>query len=315
MTRTIVALYDDIYTSNHVVQRLIDAGYSRDRISLVARDSHGEYAGFVNELETMDPGAAAEGAEIGGGIGMILGGLAGLLAGLGALTIPGIGAVLVAGPFGAAISTLAGAGAGTLAGGVAGGLIGALVELGIPESDAAYYLEGVRRGGTLVIARVPDHKTEMAIEIMNNFEPANIEARVTEWRARGWQAFNPEGKALSEADLEKEQSRYDGPWEEDYLGAQDDTFDDYELGFRRHYQFDLPSPAYSYATYLPAYRYGYDLASDEQYRDREWQDVAPEARRTWEAGDHFPGAWEEFEAAVEHAWNDARSSARSLGGD
>jgi stress response protein YsnF len=42
------------------------------------------------------------------------------------------------------------------AGGATGGLIGALTQSGIGEDEAHAYAEGVRRGGTLVTARVPD---------------------------------------------------------------------------------------------------------------------------------------------------------------
>jgi hypothetical protein len=40
--------------------------------------------------------------------------------------------------------------------GTAGGLIGALTAAGVSKEDAHVYAEGIRRGGTLVTARVPD---------------------------------------------------------------------------------------------------------------------------------------------------------------
>ena len=39
---------------------------------------------------------------------------------------------------------------------VAGGLVGVLTHVGVPAADAAYYNEGVRRGGTLVAVRAED---------------------------------------------------------------------------------------------------------------------------------------------------------------
>src|SRR5690606_38716981 len=112
---------------------------------------------------------AAEGAGVGAGIGAVLGGLGGLLVGLGALTIPGIGPVIAAGPLAAALTGLAGAGAGAVAGGVTGGLIGALTGLGVPEENAQYYAEGIRRGGVLVTARVADNRTSEAVDILNRY--------------------------------------------------------------------------------------------------------------------------------------------------
>ena len=43
-----------------------------------------------------------------------------------------------------------------MAGGAAGGLIGCTDPAGVSEDDAHVYAEGVRRGGTLVTARVPE---------------------------------------------------------------------------------------------------------------------------------------------------------------
>src|SRR5207248_321310 len=50
----------------------------------------------------------------------------------------------------------------------------------------------------------------------------------------------------------------------------------------------------------PAYRHGSVLAEDARYRNAEWQDVEPHARRTWE--EQHEGSWEQFKDAVRHAW-------------
>jgi uncharacterized protein (TIGR02271 family) len=52
--------------------------------------------------------------------------------------------------------------------------------------------------------------------------------------------------------------------------------------------------------YEPAYRYGSALGADERYRQAEWTDVEPQARRAWE--ERNAGTWEEFKDAVRHAW-------------
>jgi hypothetical protein len=55
---------------------------------------------------------------------------------------------------------------GTLPGAVAGG-IGSLTNLGVPEEEAHYYAEGVRRGGILVTVATDDQATpERAVAIM-----------------------------------------------------------------------------------------------------------------------------------------------------
>ena len=77
----------------------------------------------------------------------------GLLAGLGLLAIPGLGPIVAAGWLAA---TAVGAGIGAAGGAATGSLVGALKNSGHTEEDANVYSEGVRRGGTLVSAKVQD---------------------------------------------------------------------------------------------------------------------------------------------------------------
>ncbi len=123
-----------------------------------------------------------------------LGALGGLLVGLGALTIPGIGPVIAAGPLAVALSTLTGVGVGAVAGGVTGGLLGALIGLGIPEQEAHYYAEGVRRGGVLVTVQADEYNADQITDILNHHDPIDIHSRAQKWREQGWTGFNPNEK-------------------------------------------------------------------------------------------------------------------------
>ena len=86
-----------------------------------------------------------------------MGGTAGLPAGLGLLAIPGLGPVVAAG-------WLAATAVGAAAGAATGGIVGALTEAGVSEEEAHSYAEGVRRGGTLVSARV---QTRIVLGLMD----------------------------------------------------------------------------------------------------------------------------------------------------
>jgi hypothetical protein len=88
------------------------------------------------------PTHAAEDAGKGAGIGAAVGGVGGLLTGLGLLAIPGVRPVVAAGWL---VATAAGAATGAVVGGAAGGLVGSLTGAGVPERDAQFYAEGVRR--------------------------------------------------------------------------------------------------------------------------------------------------------------------------
>src|SRR5687768_12987303 len=161
MAKTVVGLFDSFEQAQNVVQELANNGFQHADISLIANDARGEYAKYRQVGSTES--AAAEGAGAGAVGGGVLGGVLGLLVGVGALAIPGIGPVLAAGPLAAALGT-AGASAlvGAGIGAAAGGIIGALVGAGIPEEDAGFYAEGVRRGGTLVLVKASDDMANRA---------------------------------------------------------------------------------------------------------------------------------------------------------
>jgi hypothetical protein len=179
MAKTVIGLFDRMDEARPVVQALIDGGFRRDDVSLVSRHE-GEYVAERGDERS-------SGAAIGAGAGAALGGLGGLLIGLGALAIPGIGPVLAAGPL---VTALAGAGLGA----AAGGIIGALTDLGVPEEEAHYYAEGVRRGGVLVAVEADDQQADRAAEIMEHAGAIDVEEHATHWRQSGWTRFDPEAE-------------------------------------------------------------------------------------------------------------------------
>jgi uncharacterized protein (TIGR02271 family) len=199
MAKTVVALYEELSQAQRAVKALREKGFDANDISVVASDSKGEFTRFVGkegEFEEIKDGAAA-----GAGIGAVLGGLGGLLVGLGALAIPGIGPALAAGPI---VSALAGAGIGA----AAGGLVGALVDMGIPDDQAEMYAEGVRRGGTLVVVTTSDRNAETAVDILNRFNPVDIERRAVNWRSKDWRGFDKTATPYTPQQIELERKHY-----------------------------------------------------------------------------------------------------------
>jgi hypothetical protein len=142
MAKTVVCLVDSAAEAERMVNELVSAcRCDRSDIGLMARGPQSEVGSNAHAGDR--GGDAASGALKGAGTGAALGGVLGLVAGVASLAIPGFGPVIAAGPIAAA---LAGAGVGA----VAGGLIGGLTNIGVPEQEAHYYAEGVRRGGTLI---------------------------------------------------------------------------------------------------------------------------------------------------------------------
>jgi len=186
MTKTVIGTYSTMETALAVVNDLVNAGFQRNTISVIANDPDQKYAAYV------DHDTSADGAAAGAGIGAVVGGLGGLLLGLGALAIPGIGPVIAAGPIAA---TLAGAGVGA----VAGGIIGALVNMGVPKESAEAYAESVRRGDVLVAAQVPDNQADQATRIMKRQGLVDIERQAQDWRSSGWKGFDANATSINNA--------------------------------------------------------------------------------------------------------------------
>jgi len=186
MAKTVVGVYDNLSIAHQVIHELVNAGFDRNQISLVANDANNSYAGHMSDnggtrggSSDVDGGDVAKGA----GIGAALGGLGGLLLGLGALAIPGVGPVIAAGPLAAAL-TGAGIGAAT------GGIVGALADLGIPDEEANIYSESVRRGNVLVVAQVNDARVNEAARIMESGGLVDIDRHAESWRSEGWRRFD-----------------------------------------------------------------------------------------------------------------------------
>jgi len=342
--------------------------------------------------------------------------------------------VLAAGPLAAALgaagaSTLVGAGIGA----AAGGIIGALVGAGIPEADAGFYAEGVRRGGTLVLVKSSDDMAQRAYDILRRYGAVDVDERSGSWRESGWSGFDSNakpydgstdvddkwersskvgttggavagaatgaaigsaagpvgtaiggvagavagagvgaagdvvGESVEEGDYDTTKTTsptgyntstgktdIDDKWERsskvgttggtvagaatgaaigsaagpvgtaiggvagavtgagigavgDVAGeSAEDAFGRYDSDFRTHYQTTASNTGYTYDQYAPVYRYGYGLANDPLYRDRDWSTIEADARGRWE--ERNPGTWEQFKESVRYAWDKARGA-------
>lgn len=199
MTVTISRLYDSYADATKAVQSLEAAGVPHSDISIVANNSDNWYNGKVDrDRDGVDD--RAEGAGTGAGIGAGVGGAAGLLAGLGLLAIPGLGPVVAAG-------WLAATAVGAAAGAATGGIVGALTEAGVSKEEAPLYAEGVRRGGTLVSARVPDADRARFDGILNQ-SSVNLRNRSAAWQKSGWTGYDPASQPYSSEDVRKERGLY-----------------------------------------------------------------------------------------------------------
>src|SRR5580704_14548904 len=184
MIVAIVRLYDRHSEAVNVVHELKNAGVPEHDISVLTRDDRAS--------------AAATGAEIGAAVG----GLAGLLTGLGLLAIPGIGPVVATG-------WLAATAAGAAAGGLAGGALGVVSEAGVSGEEAHEIAECLRRGATMVSARVSDADKSRYEAILDR-GALNVRVRIAAYREAGWTSYDPGAAPYTAEEIARERQRYRG---------------------------------------------------------------------------------------------------------
>ncbi|OYU91578.1 MAG: hypothetical protein CFE29_01435 [Bradyrhizobiaceae bacterium PARB1] len=199
MTATISRLYDNYSDAQAAVTKLEAAGVPHSDISIVANNSDGWFDGKKDrDGDGVDD--RAEAAGTGAGVGAGIGGAAGLLAGLGLLAIPGLGPVVAAG-------WLAATAVGAAAGAATGGLVGALTEAGVSDDEAPLYAEGVRRGGSLVTAKVADGD-KSRLEAVLDASSVNLRDRSAAWQKTGWTGYDPASQPYGAEEVRKERSLY-----------------------------------------------------------------------------------------------------------
>ncbi|HLH96380.1 MAG TPA: general stress protein [Xanthobacteraceae bacterium] len=181
MIVAIVRLYDDHTHAADAITALRKAGIPEKDITVITRDDRVT--------------SAARGAEIGATVG----GLAGLLTGLGLIAIPGIGPVVATG-------WLAATAAGAAAGGLAGGALGVIAEAGISGDEAHEIAECLRRGATLVAARVPSEDRSRYEAILDR-GAIDLRVRVAAYRQAGWRAFDSDAPPYTEAEIRRQRGR------------------------------------------------------------------------------------------------------------
>ena len=313
--KTIVGLYDNMQDAEQAITDLVQAGFDRADISLMAAEQWtdesggaGVYGGTTNgdaDGATMTGTAAttdapptngeqmASDVTTGAVTGGVVGGLTGVLLGLGVLAIPGFGPVLAAGPL---VAGLAGAGIGA----AVGGLVGALVSWGVPQDEAELYAESVRRGSILVGVKTEDERAQQAVNVMNNHAPVDVQRRSEYWRASGWTGYDPNAAAWAKNDIEVDRQRYSS-----YL-----DYSTYSPAFTEHYQTNYGASGRDYAAYDPAYRFGYTLTGDKRYANyNAWNEMEADARSAWESGENAAqGAWDDFKDAVRHGWEEVKDA-------
>lgn len=200
MSKTITRLFDHYEDAEQAVSNLESMGVPHHDISLVGNNAHGRHRAAGQDSVNED-GDVSRGTSTGA----VLGGVGGLLAGLGLLAIPGLGPVVAAGWL---ASTAVGAGIGAAGGAATGGIVGALKEAGHSDEDAHAYSEGVRRGGTLVSAKVDDALVPQVEASLNDSRAVDMGTRAESYRTAGWSRFDETAPAYTTDEINRDRTAY-----------------------------------------------------------------------------------------------------------
>lgn len=202
MTKTITRLFDDYADATAALADLERLGVPHDSISIVANNADGAHGDARSTLgDVNDHGDVSRGVSTGAA----LGGVGGLLAGLGLLAIPGLGPIVAAGWL---ASTAVGAGIGAAGGAATGTIVGALKEAGHSDDEANVYSEGVRRGGTLLSARVDDALVADAEAVLDRNRSVDATTRGAAYRQDGWSRFDDAAPAFTQDEVAAERVRH-----------------------------------------------------------------------------------------------------------
>lgn len=92
-----------------------------------------------------------------------------------------------------------------------GGFFRSLFGMDDQVGERDTYAEAVRRGSCILTVNADnDEQRDRAIDIMNRYDPVDIDERATHWRNSGWTGYDASAPRLSDDEIVQDRSRYTG---------------------------------------------------------------------------------------------------------
>lgn len=154
--KTVIALYQHESEANDAADALVQEGFSREQIDIIAGHELSrpkQHVTATEDKESKVMGAVGKGLSYGGGLGAVAGGVSSLL-------IPGVGPLIIGG---ALAITLLGAGVGASVGGVMAGLM----QAGVDQSDARLFEAALRHGGVVLVVSTDEAHARTAVKVLD----------------------------------------------------------------------------------------------------------------------------------------------------
>lgn len=179
-------------------------------------------------------------------------------------------------------------------------LIDALSILDVAIEEAEYYAEGIRRGGTLVTVSAASHLAERAEDVLLLNGAVDIRQRSLRWKQQGWKGFNLLAKPYTPEELASERQQ------QAQEQKQSREWNPYNSVFRSHCYLTYEDSNLPYEHYAPAYRYGYQLASDERYDKKDWCEIETHVQQAWQK--HNATDWMSVVDAISYGFATGRAN-------
>jgi len=302
---TVVGIFDRREDAEHAIDELHRIGFREDQIGFAWRD------GDARDVDAthVDTGSHAGEGAVGG---MLAGaGIGGLVAAAASMLIPGFGPILAGG----ILATVLG---GAAVGAAAGGILGALVGMGVPEEEAHYYETEFNDGRILVTVKA-DSRFDEARDVLYRNGAYDVEHRRGAATGSPVGAGSPTGYSGTTGltgtmgSVGTTGSTTTGT--SSYSGMR--TWDEVSPEYRQRWQTRYGTGSGRFEDDEPGYRFGYEMANDPRFRDRDFTSVEPELRReygTWSQRYSYrydDTAWDRTREHVREAWDEARGMRRA----
>lgn len=151
--KTVFSFFENYNSAATAVDELYRQGYTHDEIQILTEEAVAKE--ITNGNRTIDQGEN----------------LMGMLAGHQGMPVSGIGSVVAVGPLTTIFTKSA-----TEPTPIQGGLVGAFEEMGMPEDTAAFYTDGINRGGVVLAVRTDDDRAAGAAGVLRRFNGEKVGA-------------------------------------------------------------------------------------------------------------------------------------------
>jgi hypothetical protein len=181
------------------------------------------------------------------------------------------------------------------------------------------FSEAIRRGSYLLAVEAEtDLERDRAVDIVNRFNPVDLDERATQWRKGGWSGYDHAAPVLGAEDAANDRDSYKSVSTSNaerrgvrsFRRPQSDITGDAsnmppaganEAHYRSHWAASHGEPDHRYEDDKAAYAHGEKLGENETWRGYAWNQIEPEAQLQWESN-NAGTPWDRARDAVRFAW-------------